>query len=198
LSKKIYFGLGIILVLIITFRPDYMPDYEGYVRGFYTTSNRELELTYYLIASVAHFLGDSYFVFFFIYAVIAVYIVMLSIRKQEGVLKTVCLPIIVWLSYIFIYQEMIQIRQAVASALFLFSLQYIQTKDYKKYFLINTLGVLFHYSALITFPIYFLSTTKQYKVFYISLIPISYLSYYSGMGIVNYIAYIDIDFVRNT
>ncbi len=199
LSKKLYLGLGIMLVLIITFRPSYMPDYEGYASKYYSPSLliREVEPAYYLIVTISRFLFGNHLLMFFIYGVIAVCITMLSIKKQEKVLGTICLPIIVWLSYMFIYQDMIQIRQAVASALFLFSLQYIQNKDYKRYFLINTLGVLFHYTALITFPIYLLSTTKQYKVFYISLIPISYLIYYSGLGIVNFLAYIDIDFVRD-
>lgn len=59
--------------------------------------------------------------------------------------------------------EMIQLRNVKAIMCFLISIQYIHKRQWWKYYIINTIGMLFHISAIVYLPLYFLCRLKRYK-----------------------------------
>lgn len=54
------------------------------------------------------------------------------------------------------------VRQAVAMMLFYYSFRFIRERNLKMYFIINGIGFMFHSSAIIFFPLYFV-LNKKYK-----------------------------------
>ena len=58
---------------------------------------------------------------------------------------------------IFFYDTFISLRQSITIAIFLYSMHYIQDKNWKKYFIACSIACLFHNGALILFPIYFIN-----------------------------------------
>lgn len=187
----LYIFIGILLIIATTFRPEVMPDYDNYAYAYRMGSTR-LEPTFIIIREIGHIFTNSHLIMMFIYASISITITMIAIYKNS---PTLWYSMLIWLSYIFILQDMIQIRQAIASAAFLYSIPYIESRNLKKYIIINLLAACFHFSALAVLPLYFLSPHKKYTIFYISLIPISILLFLSNMKIVFLIENINIDFI---
>lgn len=48
------------------------------------------------------------------------------------------------------------IRQTLAMSIFLYSVKYLTRRDWKRYFLLNLIGITFHTSSFIYLPVYFL------------------------------------------
>lgn len=70
-------------------------------------------------------------------------------------------------------------RQSIVIAIFLFSIQYIFKRDFKKYLLFMIIAFLFHKTAVFYFPMYFLYNlkfnTKRLCFIAIMILPVSYL-----------------------
>lgn len=92
---------------------------------------------------------------------------------------------------------MIQIRQGVASSIFLYSIKYINSREFGKYFLWNIIGATFHISALAVIPLYLLGLIGLHKKLFIMLIPVAYCLFFLNLGIVYLIQYIQIDFIQS-
>lgn len=60
------------------------------------------------------------------------------------------------------FVSMNQLRQVIALSLFIFSLFYFTNKSKHKFLFINTIGVLFHYSAIITYTILFVDKISKF------------------------------------
>jgi hypothetical protein len=92
---------------------------------------------------------------------------------------------------------MIQMRVAFSSGFLLLAVYYKYRKDFIKFLIVCFAAVLFHYSALVIFLIWFFSATKINRKLYIWLIPISYAVGFMGVSMAKYIAYIPITGVNN-
>lgn len=78
----------------------------------------------------------------------------------------------------------------------MFSLPAIEEKNLKKFILLSVTAVLFHYSALILLPLYFLRKDKIQKIYYF-LIPIAYILYYSNINVISLIDIFNIEIFSN-
>lgn len=86
------------------------------------------------------------------------------------------------------------IRQATSVAIFLFAIQYIQQKNWSKYYMLSTVAVLFHVSAIILFIIPALPKIFKYKylIFYLlGAILVSYIISNHFASIINLVAVTD-------
>lgn len=104
------------------------------------------------------FFDGDYTSFFFIFALLGVGIKLYAIKvisPNEFVYSA-----FVYVTIYYIVHELTQIRVGVASGLFLLSLKYVVNRNHKGFLILNLLGFLFHYSAIVAFPIYFLSAKK--------------------------------------
>lgn len=104
---------------------------------------------------------------------------MCCIMKSIVLLKMSSYPmmsLLVWMSNLFIMQEMIAYRASIASGFILFSI-YLRTTDRRLLsYLSLALAFGFHYTSLIALPLLFISSTKKYSKFYICLLLFSYLN----------------------
>jgi len=96
-----------------------------------------------------------------------------------------------WFSNYFLVQEMNQIRAGVAIGLLLLSIPYIVNRNLCHFSLLVALATMFHYSALVFFPLYFLNS-KKIPPFYFVFIPLAYLLHAGGIGFINILNHIPI------
>ena len=145
--------VAIVLTSCVAFRPEGIDkDYFSYL-GYYTNPDSGMakltEPSFKLICSIARFFGYP-FLIFIIYAFLAVPLKVYSIVRLTPLWY---MSILVWFSHLYIVQDLTQIRVAVASAIFLFSLHYVMEGNRWKFMLCVLLAVFFHYSALLLLPI---------------------------------------------
>ena len=70
--------------------------------------------------------------------------------------KNKFLSLFIYICGTFFFFSLNGIRQAITISLFYYSLKYIKEKSFAKYMLLNVLGLLFHQSAFIFIPLYFI------------------------------------------
>lgn len=68
------------------------------------------------------------------------------------------------------FASMNTVRQFMAIALFYMSLKYVGESSFKKYFICNAIGALFHASALFLIPLYFILKWRGGKKYWICII----------------------------
>jgi hypothetical protein len=79
---------------------------------------------------------------------------------------------------------------------FLLCIKPLYERDWKKYFLFSLLAILYHITAVITLPLWFLTENKIHKYVYALIIPISFILYFSNINFVNIISFIPIEYIE--
>lgn len=162
-------GIFVILVLIVALRPETMADYDNYKMGYMFGVER-FELAYQLIHSTLHRLGQSFYIFVLVMAILTVGI------KWSVILRMVHFPLLallVWMSDILIIQDMIAIRAALASA-FLLWIIYFKIDNNRLWMWVAFVCALFsHLTALSFVIIPFLSSEKSYRKLYLIALIVS-------------------------
>ena len=189
-----------IFILVITlcsaFRPEGVDkDYLSYLDYFYDpTSGMALltEPSFKLISSIARFF-DAPLLIFIIYAFLAIPLKAYSIAK----LSPFCyLSFLVWFTHLYIVQDLTQIRVAVASAIYLFSIPYLADGRKKIYLLLIVFSILFHYSALFLLPIAFVGNKPLSKKWIIILLLLPFIFYVCPVITADLLALIPIPFIQ--
>lgn len=182
----IYMGLSVILILTAGLRPIGLdPDSENYEGTFlnYEDPNilEGIEVTFLFISRIVHFFSNDVHWLFIIYAILGVGLKVYAVRRLSSMYF---LPIAIYLSYYFVQHECMQIRTGVLSGLMLLVVYYIGNKEKKKAFVLLTIGTLFHYSAILLIPLFFLNNTelkKRHIIIWASIIPAAYLIHFAGI-----------------
>lgn len=147
----VYVVLSFFLFLISGLKPIGIDnDSDAYVRYFYNASSDGVELSFVFIANTLNALFVGPQALFVIYAALSIPLKSYSIFKQTDFWF---LSMVVWLSRYFVLHDMTQIRVAVASSIFLYSIQYLANGEKKKYLFCCCLAAFFHYSAFVLFPL---------------------------------------------
>lgn len=164
--------IGVVLALWAGLRDgDLVNDYYPYV-DIYQNNPMMVEPTFTLIAWVVkNFLGDNVLALFVIYAALAVALKLTAIRRLTPL---VFMSIVIWLSDTFMLHELTQIRAAVATGFFLLSIKPLYERRASSYFLLILCATLFHVSALLAFPLWFLRPGSINKPFWIGLVVVGY------------------------
>lgn len=162
---------------------DSLPDYATYIDYIDSvTRGYEVFIESSFVWVVRTFYTDifkEYGVFAF-YAIVSIFIKMISIRKMSSL---VVLAIVVYLSNIYIVQDLIQIRAGVASALFLFSVYYYVSNKTKVAIFLNVLAIIFHISAIIGLIIFFFNKKSINTRVWTAFLPISFVI--AALGLIN-------------
>ncbi len=182
----IYIGLTTALVLTAGLRPVGIdPDSDNYYSSFVHYDSPDIlesvEITYLFISRIVHLFSNDVHWLFIIYAFLGVGLKLYAVRRLSSFFF---LPIAIYLSYYFVQHECMQIRTGVLSGLMLLMLLYIGNKERKKAFLLLIIGTLFHYSALLLIPLFFLKNNKIKNrdiVVWSSIIPFAYVLYFAGV-----------------
>lgn len=159
--------ISVILILICVYRPSYMKDYLQYETNYYNGYGNLMEQSFFFIARLA----PTFLSLLAIYATLSISIRMLALK---WISISFWVSLFVWLSRYFTLHDMIQIRAAVAAALFLFAIPFLM-KNKIIYISIILLATLFHTSAITYLLFVVLSCKYINKPVYLCLIPFSFL-----------------------
>ena len=72
--------------------------------------------------------------------------------------QSVMLPLTILIYFVSTdyFQTLNALRQMLAMSLFLYSVKYLEARDWKRYFLLNLIGMSFHATSFMYLPVYFL------------------------------------------
>ncbi len=176
--------IGIVMIITAGTRSPYdTPDSDNYEIMYYSINSLDdtirepsmVYISYYLKA-----LGFGINALFFTYA-------FLSIPLRLGAIcKLSPLPILtlsIYISYFYQLHDLMQIRCAVASSLFLFAIYFRTEKRWWWAILCILLGFLFHYSAITGLVIFFFSNKelkKWQRIVLAAVVPLGLLFYFFG------------------
>lgn len=197
--KHLYVVLGlfylfVILVIVATFRPSNMSDYSNYEYVFRTGDDERMEPGFMgMVRFLKNFVYEPRF-FFACFAILSIGIRLRAIQKLSPFIS---LSLLIYLSNVFVLHDMIQIRCAVASSLALFAFNYIYERNGKFFLLTCGLALLVHYSAVLMLPLWFLNVYKTQRLFFLFLIPVSYVLAITGHLVGSYVQYVPIEVVQN-
>ena len=182
-----YLILGTVMILLAGLREVGIdPDsemYENFFNSHYQTGTAEsVEFSYLLISNFIQFFSDDVHALFLFYALLGLSLKFIAFRQLSD---SWFLPVLIYISYFYIFHEMMQIRTGVLSGLILLSIKPWAEGNKKLAFVYLLIGLFFHYSALIFFPLLFLSNkeiTPRKRIIWASLIPAGYLFYFVGLS----------------
>ena len=190
-------GMGLfllILVLICTFKPvRIIWDSQGYVERYRHLDLGETgsePLSYFLLYITRPF--DSYFVMFFVYALLSVGMKLWAIWRSSALIFP---SILIFIATTYLIQDIIQIRVAVASGFLMFSIPYVVNRNFCKFLLCVIVATLFHYSAVAWLCIYWLGLNSISKIWFWGIL-ICYVLSMLGLRIAKFIEFIPIDIVQ--
>ncbi|WP_340121878.1 EpsG family protein [Methylobacter svalbardensis] len=156
----------LLISFIVGFRYYVGIDWEGYKDAFEfirlnksaSFQDAHMEWGYWTINKVVAELGGSYTLMFFVVAFISWYFIFKSVPAA-------LLPLVLYflITDEFFFWSMNGVRQFVAASIFLCSIKFIITRNYKVYLILIIFGFLFHTSILLVAPLYFVPFQKLYN-----------------------------------
>ncbi|MBL3547348.1 hypothetical protein J2787_003068 [Chryseobacterium rhizosphaerae] len=159
-------------------------DYELYIGAWiYSTYEKTtIEASFLFIRDILRdTLQLHYKSIFIVYAILGVGTKFWGIKRLAD---NFYLAVLVYISHFFILHELTQMRAGVAAGFILIALKPLYDKNLKQYLIFIGLATLFHYSAALMLPLWFLNRDKNNKYFYYFLIPTGYIIYFLGLGFV--------------
>lgn len=190
--------LSIALALLASIRPDNMPDYKAYLRIYGTPQspiNERIELGFiWFILCVKHFIADDFIIFLFCAAFISIFIKLLAIRQLSSLFYT---SLFIYIASKFISNDLIQMRVAFSTGLLLLAVYYKFNNNLLRFLIAATIAFFFHYSAILVYFIWFISTKKINKVIWISMVLVSYIIALTGFSVTYLISYIPVEGLQN-
>ncbi len=186
--------VGVVMALYAGLRDgDMVNDYGPYV-DLYNSGRMLVEPTFTLIALVVkNFLGDNVIVLFVIYAALAV---ALKLTAIERLTPLVFASVLVWLSDTFILHELTQIRTAVATGLFLLAIKPLYERRGWRFFRLIVCATLFHVSALLAFPLWFLRPGRINGPLWIGVIVVGYAMAIVGFDVFRLALYLPVPYIQ--
>lgn len=178
----LFLFLGLVLILTAGFRKEAaVRDYVNYVTYFHEQDFLLVEPAFVLLSNVIHLLIGPYPIYLFVlFATLGVSLKLIAIKQLS---ELWFLSIVIYVSNFFILHEMTQIRAGIASALLLLCVKPVYDRDLKKFLLFTFLGFVFHYSAIVILPLWFLGL-KARKNFLLFSIPVAYIIYFSRINLI--------------
>lgn len=188
LYRFLYFVFCILLCFIIAYRSPLTSDYENYEMFYYSGVDR-FETGFVLLGNICKSLNLKLIPFFFVCAFIAISIKFYALSKMTNL---VFAALLVYISNLFILQENIQIRCSIAAALVLLAVYFSVERKLIGFLISVTLAVLFHNTAIIVYPLWFISNNNDHLKYYILMIPLAYALYAFSLTLGRFIQFIPI------
>lgn len=183
INKKtlVLFTVALLLIFIAGFRPIGLdrdsPNYVSLLNIPFSQANfLDKEPAFWMLVEINRVLFSSNErTFFLIFAIIGVSLKILAINRLSS------MPFLSLWAYIclyFILHEMTQIRAGVASGIFLLAIQDIVNRNLKKFIIKVLFASLFHYSAIVMLPLYFLNLRKISIIYFFLPVIGLFLAYF--------------------
>ena len=175
IKKNWIFIIWLFLALISGFRYNVGTDYKAYsqmftalVNGTATDIWLNKEIGYLWLVDLVDFFNGTYQLVFFILSISTIILFYKGLNNFFEKNRTYLLLGTLLFIPMFYFYSLNGIRQAFATAIFFYSIKFILKRESLKYFLTITFAILFHKSALILFPLYWLLNIR-YSNFILSL-----------------------------
>ena len=186
-KKMIYAFLGVIMIFIAGLREvGSTPDTESYEMMFYAKEGDLMALltepSFNIIVELVQSFSLGVTALFFVYAILAIPIQLTALWKLS---KIPFLTLTIYVSYYYMMHDLVQIRCAVASGLFLWAIYFYVEHKRLYTFLLILLGTFFHYSAAAGLVIFFLGNgfPKWQKYILYAIVPIGIIVYFTHIDI---------------
>ncbi len=157
-------------------------DYIGYYETFFASMNGDYDLTraepgYYFLNKIFSFTNYGFF-----FTLATASFITIAITYKVLVTKN-CLiyGVFAYFTLGFLIMANDQVRQAIAVAIFLYALTYLEEGKYVKYILLIAVSTLFHYSAVIMILVVFLRKVHFSRITYFVALGAAYVVYMSQM-----------------
>ncbi|WP_341659289.1 EpsG family protein [Vibrio sp.] len=174
----LYFFVLCISVLFIGLRYEVGADYTEYSSLFYSADSTRFEPLSNIIFELFRYFGFTYNSLSLFLFVITVFLFTLSIKGLQY--KTLLLVSFIFFLFVPLTST---IRQGLSLPFFILAI--INHDSIKKYILFSLLGSLFHASALILLPLYFVKKIRMTKALFLILLCFSLiLGYLNPIGII--------------
>lgn len=164
--KKITLFLSCFLLIAVSaLRYNVGTDYNTYYKWYLETLGQyyKKEIMYIPFQAFMTFLGffwkDPIMFFSVTSIIINVFMFKFIVDNQEDYL----IAVLAYICLFFYFSTFNLVRQWIAVALCLYSIKYIKNNNFWKYCLFNILAILTHYTAIIFFPVYFMTKIKLSK-----------------------------------
>ena len=185
----LYLLIGMSLILLAGLRevgidPDSLNYEETYRNYFNSGAQENVEYSYTLLSMILNLITDDVHILFLFYAFWGLTLKFVGFRKYSTMWF---LPIVVYMAYYYELHEVTQIRTGILSGCLLLAIKPIAEGKKKLALTILLIGSFFHISGLLLLPLIFLSNkpmTKKEKIIWGSLIPLSYLFYFTGANFI--------------
>lgn len=169
-----YFGiLVVVFALFSSFRLFGLgPDYDGYLAIFY--GDESTEPAFRLLKIINNYLNPDEktlkFIYFFC-AFIGLFLKGIFFKRYSN---NFILSILLYLSTIYFLHEYTQIRAAIGLGICFLSVEEINNRDFKKFVVRILFAMLFHYSCVIMFFVYFYCNFFKKQKTYLKILWISF------------------------
>lgn len=175
------------MIFAVVTRPDTLPDITGYTQVIQYNLDNRWEPSFNLICKIGYIVGNPVTTVFLIYASISIIGRVYYLKKMSPYFWG---SMIVYSSYYYIYNDMIQMRAAVATMLLLPIIIAAKERKIGPYILLVILATLFHFSAVVFIFIYFLNANNINKKTWIGAIVVSFVLVIAGIYLTPLINYI--------
>lgn len=193
LKKRIIILAYFILLIFIGLRGHIMSDFITYYPFYKNLPNivniEKFDFTKYpfepgfvMYSSLVKTLFDNYFIWIFVNTLIDSLVFAYVFRRY---CKSMILPLIFFVVFNGIIFEFNLYRNVKAIDCFLLSIQYVLNKKLYKYICLNLIGFLFHTSALIYLPLYFIINLHFSNVVILSLFIVSNIIFLFNISVIN-------------
>jgi hypothetical protein len=185
IAKKDYSFLGYTLVLVLALfaglrhevgaKPDWevyyqvfydAPEYISHLFNYFADNNR-LEKGYLTYNFIVHSITDDFNFFLVVTALITIGLTYKSVSIYTPM---TIFALLIYMRYGYFQFNMMFLRQGIAVAIFLYSIQFMKSRNAYAYFLLNLLAVTFHVSLILVFPLYFFVNKKFKPRVFISIL----------------------------
>lgn len=178
--KPFFIIFCIVLVLFAGLRGmDVSRDMYNYVLVF-DNANAYTDNTLFSMEPMAKIIPVTlkYLHIYYYWSVFLCFAILSVPLKFRAILKYSPLPmvsVLLFFSYFYLLQDFTQIRAAVAAAILLWSIDDVINKKIINFILKIAIAVLFHFSAVAIFPLYFFSLKRLNKYKYATLLIICFI-----------------------
>ena len=192
----ILFGIGLILLAVFK-EGEGLPDYQGFIdniEGNIITTIDIKEPAFFAIKWIANLAPDyNILIALFLYALFGITLKLIAIRKLT---EFWFIALAVYISNYYMLHDLIQVRAGVASGFLLLCIKPLYERNSRRFLFLALIAFVFHYSAIIIFPLWFLSPKTFKKKFWLLIIPVAYVLYFVGINIITLCSYIPIPGVQ--
>lgn len=191
-QKKILYGLSLFVALYFSaFRDGLGTDYQGYVEKLGWSTKLELqfenEIFFVALSKIIESTILSPIFYFFVCSLVTVFGIWEYLSDEKNTFKFLGLLIFLSMPGMF-FNTFNLTRQFFSTAIFLYSLKFINAKKILKYTICILIAMMMHTSAIILWPLYFV-LNKQYKlVAYFTFFIVAFILVYSLEPIITSIA----------